>query len=190
MVQGRVSATTLKLPSSPPFLCEVCSKILSTKANLQNHLRTHENLKEFRCTLCTAAFNNPSGLKHHITSVHSDERPYYCHSFQSTFKLRAALRSHEFAHALVKPVRYKCPMCSFGHWFKYCIENHIRTRDAGIRALYAVRLCSIALPETIQLAWGTSDTSKHTYCTETLQMRYLRCKILSSRDPIEACTLA
>ncbi|XP_067145445.1 gastrula zinc finger protein XlCGF57.1-like, partial [Centruroides vittatus] len=57
--------------------CPTCNKTFGRKHNLQRHMRTHTNEKQFKCEICECRFSDGSNLKRHIIS-HSYERPFMC----------------------------------------------------------------------------------------------------------------
>lgn len=76
-------------PSSPPsqsnanvtFQCEKCSKILSTKQTLKNHMRHFHG--QFQCPECPAMFESGNEYRKHYNAVHSDSKDFTQHSNHS-----------------------------------------------------------------------------------------------------------
>ncbi|KAI8926524.1 hypothetical protein BC831DRAFT_390615, partial [Entophlyctis helioformis] len=54
------------------FTCTDCNKSFTRKYNLDAHMRSHYNVKPFRCTLagCQEAFVRKHDLQRHVLSVH------------------------------------------------------------------------------------------------------------------------
>ncbi|KAB0795792.1 hypothetical protein PPYR_09853 [Photinus pyralis] len=51
--------------------CDICNKVITT--GYEEHLRTHNNLKEFECNLCLMKFNTKGTLAKHRKRKHANE---------------------------------------------------------------------------------------------------------------------
>lgn len=60
------------------YLCEVCGKSYTQSSHLWQHLRFHQVVKPFGCTVegCNRRFTIRPHLNDHIRKCHSGERPY------------------------------------------------------------------------------------------------------------------
>lgn len=53
-----------------PYVCEICSRALSSKNSLQQHMRIHADERPFKCTFCDSAFRVKVGLTTHMKGRH------------------------------------------------------------------------------------------------------------------------
>ena len=51
--------------------CEMCYKILPSRAHLKIHFRVHTGDKPFKCNVCGRGFNQKGNLCRHLTKVHN-----------------------------------------------------------------------------------------------------------------------
>lgn len=56
------------------FQCEKCTKVLSTKQTLKNHMRQMHG--EFHCPVCTAEFDTGNEYRKHYNAEHSDSKDF------------------------------------------------------------------------------------------------------------------
>ena len=54
--------------------CDVCNKKFPFKSKLDEHVRSHSDVKSFNCDLCEKAFKHRKSLRIHFLSQHS---PYF-----------------------------------------------------------------------------------------------------------------
>merc|ERR1712098_1035088 len=52
--------------------CKVCGKMMTIKCNIQQHAESHIEGMSFSCHLCNKAFPSRSGLRLHISNIHSE----------------------------------------------------------------------------------------------------------------------
>lgn len=76
------------------WICEYCAKSFNTKYKLTLHLRSHTNVRPFKCSQCTASFKQQTDLNTHLRSIHSNDRPFTCTDCGLSFKIPNSLRSH------------------------------------------------------------------------------------------------
>lgn len=54
------------------YECHLCKVYVTrNKSHMENHMRTHSGVKPFHCVACGKSFQNRSGLRNHLNSVHS-----------------------------------------------------------------------------------------------------------------------
>lgn len=80
--------------STKAWICEYCAKSFSTKYKLTLHLRSHTNIRPYKCCQCTASFKQQTDLNTHLKSLHSNDRPFTCTDCGQSFKIPNSLRSH------------------------------------------------------------------------------------------------
>ncbi|RDB25685.1 hypothetical protein Hypma_006889 [Hypsizygus marmoreus] len=61
------SARRRKKPAN--FSCHICSQLLTSKDNLNNHLDAHEGIRRHKCEHCPESFRTRSVLKRHQKSI-------------------------------------------------------------------------------------------------------------------------
>jgi general transcription factor IIIA len=113
--------TTVTTPQTPrslrpselkTILCpyDDCFKTFNRRARLNEHLRSHTNIRPFKCPHlpCTKDFLRDSHLKRHIKSAHSQVRDYTCtwEGCSKSFATGTRLRRHEAAHEGKE--KYRC----------------------------------------------------------------------------------
>ncbi|CAG7950198.1 unnamed protein product [Penicillium nalgiovense] len=81
-----------------PF--EGCDKSYNRPARLQEHIRSHNNERIFKCEDCDKSFLRASHLQHHIKSVHTGVRDFVCDypGCEKSFVNRVRLRRHVATH--------------------------------------------------------------------------------------------
>ncbi|XP_062553999.1 histone H4 transcription factor [Armigeres subalbatus] len=91
-----------------PFECHICGHRTVTKADLEEHVLTHDERRMFRCEEfgCEATYKCQRSLKKHVDSVHYGAGPgiYACHLCPIQYKAGATLSRH-----LIRAHRYKRP---------------------------------------------------------------------------------
>lgn len=93
------------------FKCEQCHKTYLTNHLLVIHLKSHDNLKEYKCEECPFETNSPYDLSNHVKRIHNPVRAYDCAKCSKFFKRRCDLRNHyESVHSELKTY-VKCPVC-------------------------------------------------------------------------------
>lgn len=90
------------------YICEVqdCDKAYSRPGLLEQHKRTHSNVRPFKCKFCGKGFFRESHLRVH-SWVHSAERPLKCDVCERRFITNQQLSRHTKTHK--SPPQYKCP---------------------------------------------------------------------------------
>ena len=61
-----------------------CDKGFGSKDRLKNHKNTHDNHKQFVCSVCKKGYNQRVHLKTHMMS-HTGEKPYKCLYCEKSF---------------------------------------------------------------------------------------------------------
>lgn len=88
--------------------CRFCSKVCRNSKELKDHMKVHR--QAHRCDICLMTFVHFETLQRHITSTHSNLRPYRCELCSKCFKKKQVLTVHMLTHTGQK--EYKCNICS------------------------------------------------------------------------------
>ncbi|XP_039435043.1 histone H4 transcription factor isoform X1 [Culex pipiens pallens] len=91
-----------------PYKCHLCEHRTVTKADLDEHIITHDDRKTFRCEEygCDAAYKCQKSLKKHVDMAHYGYGPsvYACHLCKNTYRAGTNLSKHlEKIHHLKRP---------------------------------------------------------------------------------------
>ncbi|XP_066994866.2 myoneurin isoform X2 [Anabrus simplex] len=104
-------------------ICNICSKAFTRKSSLNNHINTHNPLREkpFTCNICGKSISSLSYLKTHQAS-HAN--PWKCDMCGKNFKFKSYLSVHMRHHFNDRP--YMCDLCGKGFTAATCLKKHIR----------------------------------------------------------------
>lgn len=81
------------------FACEHCDYCCVTKSDMEKHLRTHFDIKNFKCVSCNAGFRTSSNLRDHERRKHSTVvRRFACQLCPKRFYDRTKLNRHIDTH--------------------------------------------------------------------------------------------
>ena len=125
---GEVKKRKRTVPADKPiFTCEQCFRNFKWKSQLNYHMRSHSEIKEFVCSFCDKRLSQLSSLKRHLR-VHSGEKPFGCEECGKRFvekgKLTLHLRKHS-GEPLEK--KFKCSICDRGFTLSANLRTHMRT---------------------------------------------------------------
>lgn len=116
------STKTSKAPIRPNadglYVCEYCSKILSTKKSLQSHVKIH--LETFKCEICLKAFHTRYLLLDHKVQ-HENSEHFKCEICLKVFTTSSGLKKHmkNVAHGGLNAEKaYKCDKCEYSTNYK------------------------------------------------------------------------
>ncbi|VVC37142.1 Hypothetical protein CINCED_3A002479 [Cinara cedri] len=109
------------------YNCYQCDNRYKNALHLKAHQAKHKvnELKPFKCTMCTKRFLNSSGLDCH-TRIHFEGKIYNCPICRLTFVDLKSMQEHIHSHA-VNDIFY-CPLCPMHFTSYYSIRRHIRGR--------------------------------------------------------------
>ena len=85
--------------------------VTNLKHHLQYHIKTHSQIKPFKCGKCEYACANNSMLNSHMKYVFKD--------FHTTFHM--LYRSHNFAYP------YQCRDCTYQTKYSHSLKIHMKT---------------------------------------------------------------
>uniref|UniRef100_A0A8D8NQB0 Zinc finger protein 350 n=1 Tax=Culex pipiens TaxID=7175 RepID=A0A8D8NQB0_CULPI len=107
------------------FECTQCSKIFSTRTNLNRHLLTHDGNKPYTCLLCHKGFTQSGSLKQHLL-IHQNLRPYVCSVCGQGFTQQKSLTFHMRRHTNEKP--FICSFCGYAFRQKDGLKRHVSVK--------------------------------------------------------------
>ncbi|CRK92179.1 CLUMA_CG005714, isoform A [Clunio marinus] len=116
-------------------LCPICGKTLKTRDVLPRHIKTHDNVRNFKCLFCPIEFQNARNFHNH-QGVHTKEANHQCPMCPKKFKTYAKLIHHKRFHNpdVVKMLRKKhcCDTCAKTFLSSNALKRHMITHR-GIR---------------------------------------------------------
>ena len=121
-----------------PFECEICGLGFSTKGALKRHEYTHEKEKKFKCDKCPddRFFRNPAQLQKHMV-LHGEKR-YKCFKCEKMFHKSCSLKDHERIHINVKP--FGCQFCDKRFITSGHLKEHTRKQNQNSRLSAQVQI--------------------------------------------------
>jgi len=106
--------------------CIYCSRTLSSKWALINHLKIHTGDKPYICDYCARGFTTRCKLKRHMLR-HTGERPHKCGYCGKAFSRRFNRNRHQLTHPDYKP--FPCSHCNKTFFTKYKLTKHLKLRN-------------------------------------------------------------
>ncbi|CAH0394853.1 unnamed protein product [Bemisia tabaci] len=103
-------------------ICPLCGLRSTSNSNLHKHIRSHSELRPFKCESCEATFKTKRTLQFH-SATHTDARPFKCNLCSATFKLRHYLNAHMYKHSTVRS--YKCRKCGACFKNRKTLQHHM-----------------------------------------------------------------
>ena len=90
-------------------------------ASLILHMRTHSEVRMYKCEFCGKGFNQKGNLKAHVYR-HTGERPFKCDICGKGFTLASTLNTHKRTHAPHEP--FNCRFCEKAFYQKNALKSH------------------------------------------------------------------
>ena len=108
------------------FLCEDCGASFTSKQDLQKHCNfmMHSNFKPFTCQECGKGFTAKNKLDRHQMTVHSKEKPFKC-TFENCEKAFSRRdKLTDHARTHLNYEPFHCRFCSKGFFRKDNLKEH------------------------------------------------------------------
>ncbi|EDW00568.1 zinc finger protein 26 [Drosophila grimshawi] len=113
--------------------CPECGKKYTRNSQLKSHMSSVHRVGDclsYDCTVCSKRCASLHGLRYHVRSAHSMERPFSCEICDRRFVLRTQLISHARVHTgETKPRIFNCNMCKKTWPTKSDLRTHMRSHD-------------------------------------------------------------
>ncbi|XP_014240595.1 zinc finger protein 311-like [Cimex lectularius] len=118
----------MRARSKPGLPCDICGRVLSTKATLKEHMFIHSGEKPFECQLCGRKIRHRANFINHVQG-HSLGQPHICMTCGMGFPRKAELNSHVSAeHPEDRP--FHCIICGMRFRTEARFHKHAVSHDA------------------------------------------------------------
>lgn len=91
---------------------------------MKQHMKIHQEKKNYTCAECNKQFINLSRLNYHIQNVHS-EPTFHCDQCSKMFRSKVNFSRHMRIHSNEKP--FQCPHCAFVSNNSANLTSHVRS---------------------------------------------------------------
>ncbi|KAG4076254.1 hypothetical protein HA402_014803 [Bradysia odoriphaga] len=107
------------------YSCLVCEKKFRLAASLDNHVKIHDEERNFHCTYCKQSFRKANYLRLHIDGVHLNKKPNKCDQCNAAYLISNDLRRHKLQrHSTERP--FECYYCSKRFAMASSLKVHIK----------------------------------------------------------------
>ncbi|CAG0885422.1 unnamed protein product [Cyprideis torosa] len=76
------------------YICGICGYMCYYLSKYNLHMKVHDGLKEFKCSICSKEFRQRYRLNQHIRIVHQGEKPFRCSVCDEAFTKLYHLATH------------------------------------------------------------------------------------------------
>lgn len=153
----------------PPKKCPHCNKLFSHGGNFKTHIRIHQGIRAFPCTICDKAFKLAQHLKSHIKLVHSGEKSIQCTICGRLFNHPGNFRKHLRTHSGDRP--FQCKICnkSFGQSSNYTAHQRVHMDEKPFKCTECDRsfIQKLNLTNHMRTAHSNAEQLKCTECDQT-----------------------
>ncbi|XP_053387533.1 uncharacterized protein LOC123542450 [Mercenaria mercenaria] len=125
--------------------CHLCNKEFASRANLQSHMKVHEN-KSIPCWVCKETFQTAENLNVHMKIEHKGENPYKCEHCSREFTQFNNLRRHMRVH---REKVFKCNLCNREFNEEFYLKMHMGTHTG--KRVYSCGVCGASFPSSHDL---------------------------------------
>jgi len=108
------------------YHCDVCKRSYTTRSNLNQHMKVHDENRGHKCNVCWRVFPSNSHLISHY-KTHTGEKPYICKICGRGFARKPNCEAHEETHNEDKP--YECHHCDKKYKTKWQLNKHMILHD-------------------------------------------------------------
>ena len=119
------SSSTALSTHTKPFTCETCLKSFSSNGNLKHHINTiHNNNRPFKCPFPQCIKAFPSLNRLNIHKrTHQGIKPFRCCICFKTFNEKGNLKTHLMFHSSER--NFKCLHCNKAYKTKHHLKEHV-----------------------------------------------------------------
>jgi len=110
------------LSEANTYSCLDCLQTFPVLRQLKLHMRTHDDLRPFKCMQCDKQFKQKAHLVQHVQTLHEGERPHSCSECGKTFKRRSHLMEHHLTHTTDKC--FQCDVCGLRFARRFQLRAH------------------------------------------------------------------
>jgi len=111
-------------PIDQSLMCQVCSKVFSTKSSLKTHEVVHTGERPYACEQCDKRFIYASNKSIHINQAHNKNTNVMCEHCGLKCMSKTALKVHMVVHTKDKP--YSCLKCNKRFSYHISVKIHDR----------------------------------------------------------------
>ena len=79
---------------SGKFQCQECLSCSGSQNRLNIHMKTHQGIKDFVCSLCGKAMTQSQSLKKHMITVHDKLKPFKCNFCTKSYGQSQDVKKH------------------------------------------------------------------------------------------------
>ncbi|XP_063835991.1 uncharacterized protein LOC135085165 [Ostrinia nubilalis] len=139
--RGLLTHKNLVHEQTKACICNVCGVRIPNKYNLSSHMRTHINVRPYKCAYdgCKASFKDKGTLKKHSV-IHLPPQ-WVCGYCGRGFSRRVRLVRHIKLHEKPGAKTEACQYCGVRFLTKNYLTKHIRTKHAKDRQKYICDMC-------------------------------------------------
>ncbi|OXA38289.1 Zinc finger protein 26 [Folsomia candida] len=134
--------------------CPLCGKLVRS-TNLQFHIRTHSNKKDFLCPQCGKVFRSNRNLKLHMLEVHGQkEDKHICPHCGISCSRKWSLDQHiRMKHETPAEKRFECQTCGKSYRQEPNFRQHMQMHTDERRKDFECPICSkvFARKENVKL---------------------------------------
>jgi len=113
------------LKKTSTYSCPCCSETFLSFRQLKQHMRTHDDLRPYKCVQCKKEYKRNAHLVQHVRTVHKGERPHRCLQCSKTFARPSHLVAHNVTHTRER--NFQCDVCElrFAHHFQLTAHQQV-----------------------------------------------------------------